>query len=362
MNKILVIGPFPNPTTGVSLANKVVFEGLNDMKQFSIDSINTSFNKFEENIGVFSVSKALFYLKLNFRAYKIFGADMVYITPGQTFFGVMKYAVFIILASLFKRDIVIHVHGNYLGKEYRLIKGLKKTVFKWILDKTNKGIVLSESLRGNMSPFVDGDHIFVLYNFVEDYLFLNEEDIFKDENNIKPKIFFLSNLMEEKGILDLLEALKILEKKGVEFEAKIAGNIDAQNKSKIETYFNELNQVSYCGVVSGQAKKELLIWGNVFVLPTYYEMEGQPISILEAMATGNLVLTTNHSGIPDIFKDEVNGFYVEKKNPGSIVSKIEMIANHPDNFLGIRKYNFSIALKNYRVDNFISNLVNIIKI
>ena len=58
-----------------------------------------------------------------------------------------------------------------------------------------------------------------------------------------------------------------------------------------------LEHTDYIGIVNGKAKKNLLEWGNVFVLPTFYKMEGQPISILEAMATKNLVVTTNHAGI-----------------------------------------------------------------
>ncbi|KAB1066523.1 glycosyltransferase family 4 protein [Tamlana haliotis] len=361
MNKILVIGPLPEPTTGVSLANKVVVENLNKNSGYDVDFINTSFDKFDESLGKFSLRKMFFYLKLNVFSYKIFSNKIIYITPGQTFFGILKYANFILISKLLGRELIMHIHGNYVGKEYRLLKGLKKRIFKRLFSQTTKGIVLSESLSGNMSPFIREDQIFVLYNFVEDYLFLEERVVLPSENNNYPKVIFLSNLMEEKGILDLLESFKILEDQGVKFEAKIAGHIDANNRNKIDEYFKTLKNVTFCGVVSGEAKKELLIWGNVFVLPTYYEMEGQPISILEAMATGNLILTTNHSGIPDIFKDSVNGFYVEKKNPNSIASIVGMISQNSDNFLSIRKHNVAMARQSYRVDNFISNLVKIIE-
>jgi len=321
MKKILLIGPLPEPTTGVSLANKIVIEELNDAYNIKVDFINTSYNKFEESLGSFSISKALFFLRLNLLAYKIFTVNVVYITPGQTFFGVLKYSVFIILTKILGKELIIHIHGNYLGKELSLLKGLKKILFKYLISNTSKGIVLSESLKGNLSPFIHDTRIFVLYNFVEDYLFLEKEGL-NEALEKKPKIIFLSNLMKEKGIFDLLEALKVLEEQNIDYEAKIAGNIDIKHKDKIEEYFAKLKKAKYCGVVSGKEKKGLLTWGNIFVLPTYYEMEGQPISILEAMATRNIILTTEHAGIPDIFEEGINGFYVEKKNPLSIVSKI----------------------------------------
>ena len=52
---------------------------------------------------------------------------------------------------------------------------------------------------------------------------------------------------------------------------------------------------------------------DVFMLPTRYPNEGQPISILEAMGNGMTIITTNHAGIPDIVEDGVNGFVIDKK-------------------------------------------------
>ena len=267
MKKILLIGPLPIPTTGVSLANKVVVDNLNSRDDFKIDVINTSYLKFDENLGVLSLSKLFFYLKLNFFTYKIFKSNIVYITPGQTFFGVIKYALFILLTKLLRKELVIHIHGNYVGTEYRLLKGVKKKAFKALLSKTTKGIVLSETLTGNMSPFIKNKQIHVLYNFVEDYLFVNEETIIKKIDSSKLRIIFLSNLMEEKGIFELLEALKILEDEGFDYEAKIAGNIDAMHKVKTEDYFRLLKNTEYCGVVSGDEKKALL-YGAMFL---YYQ-------------------------------------------------------------------------------------------
>jgi glycosyltransferase involved in cell wall biosynthesis len=361
MTRILLIGPLPSPTTGVSLANQIVVDNLQSRSDFTIRFINTSYYKFDENLGTFSLSKFFFNLKLTLYFYKIFKSDIVYITPGQTFFGVLKYAVFILLTSLLNKQLITHIHGNYLGNEFQNLKGIKKKIFKVLLNKTSKGIVLSETLTGNMSPFIKNEDIHVLYNFVENYLFVDIEDINLKLKNPTPRIVFLSNLMEEKGIFELLEALKILESEGFEYKAQIAGNIDAKHIHKTKKLFNSLKHVEYVGVVSGNQKKTLLLWGNIFILPTYYEMEGQPISILEAMATGNVVLTTNHAGIPDVFKDTVNGYYVDKKSPLDIVSKIKKTALGTTACDKMRIENYLTAKQKYKVDNFIEAMVKILK-
>ncbi|HRV54342.1 MAG: glycosyltransferase family 4 protein [Mangrovimonas sp.] len=360
MKKILIIGPFPEPTTGVSLANRVFYENL-PKENFKVDVINTSYTRFDESLGSFSFHKILFYLKMNFSIFKVFNNDTIYLTPGQTFFGVVKYALFILLAKLLKKEIIVHVHGNYLGKEYETLKGLKKKIFKKLLRCSSKGIVLSESLKDNMTRFLPENQIFSVYNFVEDYLFVDSSLIKEKLENKTPRIIFLSNLMDEKGILYLLQALLDLEREGFEYEAKIAGNIDPKNKARIENYFKQLKKTEYCGIVSGNDKKSLLLWGNIFILPTYYSMEGQPISILEGMATANLILTTEHSGIPDIFSDRINGFYVDKKSSESIKNKIKYSSLSFKEANEMRYTNYCTAKDNYRVGSFIDSIIEVIK-
>lgn len=96
----------------------------------------------------------MFYLKLQVFFLKVWRNDIIYITPGQTFFGVFKYALYVIVASLLGKQIIQHIHGNFLGKQYQMLTGLKKSIFKYIMSKTDKGIVLSDSLKLNFSAFI----------------------------------------------------------------------------------------------------------------------------------------------------------------------------------------------------------------
>ena len=322
MKKVLIIGPFPNPISGVSIANKVVEEILNADLNFIVEKINTSYPIFDEQIGEFSIQKFLFYLRINSSFFKVLKNNIIYITPGQTFFGVLKYALFIVAASALRKELIIHVHGNYLGKEYQSLKGIKRVLFYFLVSRFTKGIVLSNSLKQNLTPFLKDKNIFSLPNFAQDYLYTKDKKFVKDEL----RIFYLSNLMKEKGIFCLLNALKILEKNNIIYKAKIAGNIDQNYSKEILKLFTELKNAEYIGIVNGDDKKSLLEWGNIFVLPTFYKMEGQPISILEAMATTNLVVTTNHAGISDVFQDKINGYFVEKNNENSIEKILSYLA------------------------------------
>lgn len=355
-NKILIIGPFSPPITGVSVANELLYKELHKYL-WKVDKINTEFSGLISSAhGTINLNKFEI-IKSYFKGLKIIKNEIIYITIGQTFYGVLKYAPFILLSKIFNKKVVIHLHGNHLLNEYTALNGLKKRIFSLILNGVNNAIVLSSSLRNNFEPFIASNKIFNLNNFYEDNLFISEEEFLKKKFT-QVNLLFLSNFMEEKGINVLLEAIKKIKNKGITINLKIAGNKTDDNN--IDTYLKELPFVEYCGVVKDSEKKELLLWANVFCLPTFYKMEGQPISIIEAMATGNLILTTKHAGIPDICTEE-NALFCKKNDVEDLTNKILFLVNNSDEIQKIATYNYNQASKKFTQDNFITNADKILQ-
>lgn len=355
--KVLIIGPFPEPTTGLSLSNKIVFDGLSKNPKNKISRINTSLLNFEESVGVFTFKKTLFFLKQNLKAYKIFGNNTVYITIGQSFFGVLKYAIFIFLSWVLRKEIIIHLHGNTLINTYNNSSKLKKHLLKAILSKTTKAIVLSHSLKANFLPFINKDRTYVLNNFVEDYLYLTETEK-SEKNHDFLKIVYLSNLMTEKGVFYFLDALEILNNEKINFQARCAGHIDENLKISINQKINQTKNVEYLGSVKEQEKRELLKWGNVFVFPSYL-VEGLPLSILEAMVTGNIIISTRHDALNDNFNTS-NIYFIEKESADDIAKNLKEVNNN-------LKAHGEMITQNYKYTDeikertFVDNLIEIIQ-
>ncbi|NRP59898.1 glycosyltransferase family 4 protein [Marinobacterium sp. xm-d-564] len=338
---VLLIGPFPEPVHGCSLANMVLYKGLVS-KQIAVDRINMG-TVLSEDIGSFTWKKLFFVFGRYLSIYKIFFFKNIYLTPGQTFLGVLKYAPYILIGRLFRKNVIFHVHGNYLWQEYERSGFVKRKIVRFLISRSSKGIVLSESLRKNLLPFLPSKDILTVHNFFEDFLISPE--LVKEFSSLK--VVFLSNLMTEKGIFDLLDALEILVAEGVSFEARIAGGIDTDVQKAVRDRLHALGpSVSYVGVVAGAEKKSLLSWANTFVLPTYYRSEGQPISLIEAMATGNAIVTTRHAGIPDILTD-CNAFFVDDRSPSQIAAVLKdfysdtsaFVAKSEFNLLDSKKFN-----------------------
>ena len=93
------------------------------------------------------------FIKNYFSLYKVFFVDIIYCTIGQTFFGVLKYAPFVLFAKVLRKSSVVHVKGGYLKDSYDQMGLLKKITIKFILKSFSKGIVLSKSLKPLLEPF-----------------------------------------------------------------------------------------------------------------------------------------------------------------------------------------------------------------
>ncbi len=351
--RVLLIGPLPDPVTGVSLANKVLYEGLLN-RNICVNTINTQIeSKIKANTGNFGVSKILNFLRTYFKVFKIPFSDILNITIGQTVFGVIKYLPFLIVAKLLNKVTVVHLHGGFLKNEYDSQSGFKKRLMLYTLKKFDYGIVLSNSLKVHLNFFLDDEKVFVCKNFYEDKLKIHEEG---KKNYKELRIVFLSNLIEGKGINLLMDTLKKINSD--EIKVRVAGNVTPENVIVLAK-MKEVENLEYLGVVSGKEKADLLSWGNVFCLPTFYKRgEGQPISIIEAMAFGNFILTTKHGGIPDICSDK-NGIFVNKNDQNDLESKIRFLLKNKELIKKKGSFNKIYAYDEFREEVFIENMIKI---
>ena len=80
-------------------------------------------------------------------------------------------------------------------------------------------------------------------------------------------------------------------------------------KNSINTLKNREN-INFLGPVFEEEKIKLLEQADVFVLPTYYVNEGQPVSIIEAMAYKNAIISTPYRSIVDLVTNEKEGFLI----------------------------------------------------
>ena len=88
--------------------------------------------------------------------------------------------------------------------------------------------------------------------------------------------------------------------------------------------------MNYWGRRYGGEKDVFWKDADIFVFPTYYHNECFPLVILEAMEQGLPVISTNEGGIPDIIDNGNSGYTVDKNNPSSLASAIELLIKDPE--------------------------------
>ncbi|MGQ9722575.1 MAG: glycosyltransferase family 4 protein, partial [Candidatus Jordarchaeum sp.] len=173
------------------------------------------------------------------------------------------------------------------------------------------------------------EKIFVVPNGANYFFDIRKRNV---NNKNKIRILFLSNLGKEKGAFDVLEAVPKVVKIHNNVEFIFAG--DRRNEETINEFIkfikaNPLLPITLTGPLYGKAKTDLLLSGDVFVFPPR-EPEGHPWAIVEAMAAGLPIITTDQGAIKESVKDGVNGFIVEKRNPHQIAEKIKFLIENPD--------------------------------
>jgi glycosyltransferase involved in cell wall biosynthesis len=159
---------------------------------------------------------------------------------------------------------------------------------------------------------------------------INVPTILREEKELNGivKLLYLSNLVESKGYLDLLHAVKLL--KGTyekEFQVTFCGKFMAAEDDRLfknvlqaqhyfEKYVNEndiTEIVKFKGVVWGQDKEQILNESHFIILPSFYISEGQPISLIEGLAYGCVPVCTHYRDLPNIVKNDWNGIIVKQK-------------------------------------------------
>ena len=359
---VLFIGPLPDPITGHSLACKVFLEELQKFEE--VEVINVSKRGYRQ--GVDSLRRVYEVLSYLWQAWwKKRAADILYLTTSESVAGNLKDLLLFCVCFRQLGSMAIHLHGGAGMRELLHPRNvLLRGINAFFLRRLGAVIVLGERQVDIFSGLVSRDRIHVVPNFAEDEIFVEPEHVHaKFTRTIPLRILFLSNLLPGKGHEELLEAYRLVdETTRARLEIDFAGAFQsAKEEEAFRRGIEPFSNVRFHGVVRGQKKVELFQRAHVFCLPTYYPYEGQPISILEAYAAGCAVITTDHSGIFDIFRDGHNGYAVQKRSGSAIRSAIGRCLADFAALEQMALANLQYALENHRTGRYNQRLLAVLQ-
>lgn len=152
------------------------------------------------------------------------------------------------------------------------------------------------------------------------------------------KILTVARLVEKKGLNYSIEAVAQVIPKYPNIEYKIVG--DGPLRNTLNGLIDELGvreQIKLVGWKDSSEVKALMGKAHIFLLhsvtATNGDMEGIPVSLMEAQAVGVPVISTYHSGIPELVQDGKSGFLVSEKNVDAFSERLSYLIEHPEEWL-----------------------------
>ena len=190
---------------------------------------------------------------------------------------------------------------------------INKNIFFIFQNKDDLSVFQKHKILGKNKPKIIKGSGVCTDEFVEG----NEKKVYD--------LIFHSRVIRDKGIYEIVDALKILRKKNINLKTLILGDPDNKNRSTVT-----LDQLDVW------IKKNFIMWkpkvenvipflqkSKISILPSY--REGLPKGLLEAASCKLPLISTNVPGCREICKNNFNGFLVEPKDPESLATSIEKL-------------------------------------
>jgi len=164
----------------------------------------------------------------------------------------------------------------------------------------------------------------------------------------EPAFLFIGRLIKDKGIFEYLEACKEIKKRYPKVRCLLVGPYDSNPSAlkpeelkpyiddEIVEYFGEQNDV-----------RPFISQCSTYVLPSYHE--GTPKTVLEAMAMGRPIITSDAPGCKETVINGVNGYLVKTKDIKGLVEKMEFFINNPDASKKMGRESLKIVKEKYDV-------------
>lgn len=212
-----------------------------------------------------------------------------------------------------KKKVIIHLHAGPFMAWFNTLSQKKQNAVIQIFGYADTVLVLGKYWKKELTTIIPSKKMTVLYNGVE----CPKSNPFNP--NAKNIVYF-GVMRKEKGTYDLIEAIKLIDNQLPESTKVVLCGNDLEGDIPIIIEKAGLNdRFELPGWVFGNQKEKIYLNAMIDVLPSYFE--GLSMSILEAMARGIPVITTNISTMPELVDDRC------MINPGNVTSLAERILN-----------------------------------
>jgi len=250
--------------------------------------------------------------------------DLMHITSSGNV-GTLRDYLLVNICHRYNVPCILHCHYGCIPSDFaennfwgRLLRNtLRKYDEIWVLDRNSERALKEDSKLKNK--------VYVTPNSIS----------VPDTCDLSPKeyknIAFVGNLIPAKGLFELVHAVADYD---LNVDLTIAGPGTDNVINEIKRISGEKfgNSIKYVGQLPNEKAIALIKSMDMIALPSYYPSEAFPISIIEAMSYGKLVVSTKRAAIPDMLTDidgNECGYFVREQSVEDIVGAIKWCQDNP---------------------------------
>jgi len=358
--KTLILVPDLNLPGGVSNYYKILeLDAHSNISYFTI-------NKAKAQSVVASIWRLLInYNKFFFKLIKGH-YEVVVINPsldeGKSFH---RDLLFIVIAHLLNKKTVVFFRGWFDPYEEKIKKSkFKSFLFKMSYAKAGKYVVLGEIFKKKLIGLgVPASTKFFIETTVADSSYLKSLNLNNKYLNYGKEInfLFLSRIEKEKGIFIAIDAFNQFSNNFPQRKSTLTIAGDGRDLHEVKAYVKEMaiSNIKFLGHVSAETKKKVLLESHVMIFPSF--TEGLPNVILEGMLYGMPIISRAAGGIPEIVKQNINGFLTESYNPPIFTDFLSDLASNCDLYKKIAETNHQIALQRFTSEKVKERMLKILE-
>lgn len=251
-------------------------------------------------------------------------AGLVHINTSLNARAYWRDIAYVAVAKLLGARVLYQVHGGQLPQKFLGGGRLTGAFLRCTLRLPDVVVVLASVELDAYRAYLPGRPVALVPNGIDCERFLRDGRP-AAEPQAPLRLAFIGRLARDKGVFEILEAMRLAREAGVAARLLVAGG--GPDEAGLRQRVHELalkREVTFVGVLDEQAKARLLGQSDVLLLPSYNE--GLPYALLEAMAAGAVPVVTRVGAVPDVVTEGRHGLFVPCADPQALAEAIGSLA------------------------------------
>lgn len=321
--QLLVIGPLPPPLAGTSVSFKLFCDFIStESDKVDIKIINTAPKK----LG----TRPLLNLNNLLTALRVFWgcllqtkkSDKVLLFGSNQFLLAMM-PMCLLIAKIANKPFYVRSFGGSLDTYYLSLPPALRNYFRWVLNRVDGLLVQTRPLNDFFQNLlVSQVHLISGYRELPKTPINDKNEL---HNGTTLSIVYFGHIQKQKGVFDLLDSIKKLNNDHTKVTCDFFGPVYEEDAASFHKAISQTAGATFSGVLESHQVVSTIAHYDLFVFPTYYQGEGHPGVLIEAMIAGMPIITSNFKSIPDLVQHGVNGLLVSPKNPQEIADAIQQL-------------------------------------